>query len=65
MTMRADFMGQALTYRPLADTLQTSNLLLGPMNQKELKDAIVQPAKKRIAAIAQINPKIIILLSMH
>jgi hypothetical protein len=42
MTMRADFLGNALSYRPFADVLQNGNLMLGPMNREELTEAIVK-----------------------
>ncbi|MCL1468152.1 CHAT domain-containing protein [Argonema galeatum] len=44
ITLRADFVGHALSYRPLADALQYADLKLGPMNRQELQDAIAQPA---------------------
>jgi DNA-binding SARP family transcriptional activator len=44
LTLRADFMGQALTYRPLADALQNADIKLGPMTTAELRRAIIQPA---------------------
>ncbi len=50
MTMRADFMGQALGYRPWADALQEASLLMGPMNREELRAAIEKPAEKQGAA---------------
>ncbi|HNS50858.1 MAG TPA: BTAD domain-containing putative transcriptional regulator [Anaerolineae bacterium] len=50
LTVRADFMGQALAYRPLADALQGTDLLLGPMNREELRAAIEQPAWTQGAA---------------
>ncbi|MCG3210706.1 MAG: hypothetical protein FOGNACKC_04337 [Anaerolineae bacterium] len=46
LTMRADFMGQALAYRPLADLLQANTFMLGPMNRQELTAAIVEPAQQ-------------------
>jgi hypothetical protein len=46
LTMRADFLGNALSYRPFSDVLQKSDLKLGPMNQDELTDVITKPAKK-------------------
>jgi WD40 repeat protein/DNA-binding SARP family transcriptional activator len=49
-TLRADFMGQALAYRPYADALQNATIILGPMNRGELRSAIVNPAKKQGAA---------------
>ncbi len=44
-TMRADFLGQALSYRPFADVLQNADLKLGPMNRAELTEAIEKPAQ--------------------
>lgn len=50
-TLRADFMGQALAYRPFADTMQKSSLmLLGPMTRDELRMVIEKPAEKQGAA---------------
>ena len=46
LTLRADFVGQALTYRPFTDALQQADLKLGPMNPGELRDAISKPAEK-------------------
>ncbi len=46
LTLRADFMGQALDYRPFADALQYAACMLGPMNRTELRDAIRKPAQK-------------------
>lgn len=45
ITLRADFMGQALAHRPFADALQDAILLMGPMNRQELRSAIEQPAE--------------------
>ncbi len=50
LTMRADFMGQALSHRPFADALQDVSLILGPMNQEELRTAIEKPAQVQGAA---------------
>jgi WD40 repeat protein len=44
LTLRADFLGQALSYRPFADALQYADLKLGPMNREELQAAVEQPA---------------------
>ncbi|MBW4688925.1 MAG: SUMF1/EgtB/PvdO family nonheme iron enzyme [Komarekiella atlantica HA4396-MV6] len=58
LTLRADFLGYALSNRPLADALQGELLLsnpiprnrggaiclLGPMNRQELQDVIEKPA---------------------
>jgi CHAT domain/AAA ATPase domain len=46
LTLRADFLGYALSYRPVADALQEADVKLGPMNRQELEDAIALPAKK-------------------
>lgn len=45
VTMRADFMGQALAHRPFADALQEGSLLMGPMNRQEMHTAIEKPAE--------------------
>ncbi|MBE9059078.1 WD40 repeat domain-containing protein [Sphaerospermopsis sp. LEGE 08334] len=45
-TMRADFLGNALSYRPFADVLQNADVKLGPMNRKELTEVIKKPAQK-------------------
>jgi WD40 repeat protein/DNA-binding SARP family transcriptional activator len=50
LTMRADFMGQALAHRPFADALQEATVMLGPMNRRELRAAIEQPAEVQGAA---------------
>lgn len=44
-TMRADFLGNALSYRPLADMLQ-ADIKLGAMNRNELLQVIEKPALK-------------------
>jgi len=45
LTLRADFLGQALAYRPLADAFQQHKPeMIGPMNAAELEQAIEQPA---------------------
>ncbi len=46
LTLRADFLGQALAHRPFADALQESDIKLGPMTRSELSRAIVNPAQK-------------------
>ncbi|MFN2196646.1 MAG: BTAD domain-containing putative transcriptional regulator, partial [Anaerolineales bacterium] len=50
LTLRADFTGRALTYRPFADILQSSSLMLGPMDRAELRAAIEKPAEVQGAA---------------
>jgi WD40 repeat protein/DNA-binding SARP family transcriptional activator len=50
LTLRADFMGHALTHRPFADALQDGSLMMGPMSRDELRLAIVKPAEKQGAA---------------
>ena len=46
LTLRADFMGQALAYPPLVAALQNNDVKLGPMTPDELRRAIVEPAKQ-------------------
>lgn len=50
LTLRADFMGQALSHRPFADALQEGSLMLGPMTRDELSAAIGKPAELQGAA---------------
>jgi WD40 repeat protein/energy-coupling factor transporter ATP-binding protein EcfA2 len=45
-TMRADFLGNALSHRPFADVLQKARLLLPLMNRAELIEIIEKPAQK-------------------
>ncbi len=45
LTLRADFLGYALSYRLFADALQNADVKLGPMNRQELQDAIAKPAQ--------------------
>ena len=45
LALRADFMGQVLAHRGLADALQGGVIMLGPMNRQELEAAIVKPAQ--------------------
>ncbi|TWH42322.1 CHAT domain-containing protein [Dulcicalothrix desertica] len=44
ITLRADFLGQALSYRPFADALQYADLKLSPMTDEELQAAVEKPA---------------------
>ncbi len=46
LTMRADFLGSALSYRPFADRLQNADIKLGSMNCSELSQVIEKPAEK-------------------
>lgn len=50
LTLRADFMGQALAYRPFVDALQGASVLMGPMNREELRSAVEKPAELQGAA---------------
>ncbi|MEM9905352.1 MAG: hypothetical protein AAF921_10050 [Cyanobacteria bacterium P01_D01_bin.44] len=45
-TLRADFLSNALAYRPFADVLQTGDIKLGAMNPDELAQVIEKPAQK-------------------
>lgn len=47
LTLRADFLSQALTYRPLADALREADVKLGPMTPDELRRAIEKPAQRQ------------------
>ena len=48
LTLRADFLSQALAYRPFADLLDRAGwMLLGPMSREELEAAVVRPAEKQ------------------
>ncbi len=49
--MRADFLGQALQHRALADALQEHTLLLGPMTRAELQRAVEEPARLQGAVL--------------
>ena len=44
LTLRADFCGYALAYRPLSDALHGAIQILGPMSREELQAAIEKPA---------------------
>ena len=46
LTLRGDFVGKALAYRPLSDRLQDAQINLGPMTREELQSAICKPAEK-------------------
>ncbi|MGR8978866.1 MAG: nSTAND1 domain-containing NTPase [Gammaproteobacteria bacterium] len=45
LTIRSDFIGKAISYRPLADRLQHAQVYLGPMEREELRLAIEKPAE--------------------
>jgi WD40 repeat protein/DNA-binding SARP family transcriptional activator len=47
LSLRADFMGQALSHRPFANALQDASLMLGPMTREEMQAAIEMPAQKQ------------------
>jgi tetratricopeptide (TPR) repeat protein len=46
LTVRGDFVGRTLAYRPLSDRLQDAQINLGPMTRQELESAIRKPAEK-------------------
>ena len=46
LTLRGDFMGQALDNRVLADRLQDGIVTIGPMTREELAETILRPAEK-------------------
>jgi WD40 repeat protein len=45
LTIRADFLGYALSDRAFADVISKADLMLGPMHPDELERAIIQPAE--------------------
>ena len=45
-TMRADFLGNVLSYPPLADVLRDRDVKIRSMNSEELREVIEQPAQK-------------------
>jgi tetratricopeptide (TPR) repeat protein len=45
LTMRADFLNQALLHRGFADALQGAIDVLGPMTREQLRSAIEEPAR--------------------
>ncbi|TQE40531.1 nSTAND1 domain-containing NTPase [Streptomyces ipomoeae] len=45
IAVRADFYGRCAEHRGLADALRDANLLVGPMNPAELREAVVRPAQ--------------------
>jgi WD40 repeat protein len=53
LTLRADFCGYALAYRPLSDALQGAIQFLGPMNREELQTAIEEPAAQMQVKLEQ------------
>jgi len=48
LTLRADFLGQALTHARLAGALQDAGLMLGPMTRDQLRRAIEDPAAGQV-----------------
>ena len=48
VTMRADFLGQALAHPGLAEALQDASLMLGPMGREQLRRAIEGPAAQQV-----------------
>ena len=53
LTLRADFYGHALAYRPFSDALQAGIYNLAPMNPEELRAAIEKPAHKMKVELEQ------------
>ncbi|RUT04257.1 hypothetical protein DSM106972_044850 [Dulcicalothrix desertica PCC 7102] len=45
IALRADFLNQALSYRPFADALQHNDLKLSQMNNQELQAVVQKPAQ--------------------
>ncbi|MGR6919501.1 nSTAND1 domain-containing NTPase [[Actinomadura] parvosata] len=44
IAVRADFYGHCAGHRELTEALREANLLVGPMRQEELREAVVRPA---------------------
>ena len=44
LTLRGDFLGHAIAYRPLTDRLQDAQVNIGPMSRDELQQTIEKPA---------------------
>ena len=47
VSLRADFYGHCTMHEELADHVSASNVLLGPMTQREIQRAIEEPAKAK------------------
>ncbi|GGO66922.1 nSTAND1 domain-containing NTPase [Nonomuraea cavernae] len=47
IAVRADFYGHCAGHRPLTEALRDANLLVGPMDRDDLREAIVKPAMAR------------------
>jgi WD40 repeat protein len=58
-TLRADFLGYALSYRPFADALQNADVKIGPMNRQEMQAAIEEPAKGLLQIEAGLTERIL------
>ena len=56
LTLRADFYGAALSYRPFSDALQGAIHNLGPMSRSELESVIEKPAARMQV---QLEPELI------
>ena len=60
LTLRADFYGAVLSYRPFSDALQGTTLNLAPMSRSELQEAINKPAaESRVALEKGLTNKLI------
>jgi WD40 repeat protein len=45
LTMRSDFYSKVATYKPLAEAVTQHQMLISPMTEKELREAILLPAE--------------------
>lgn len=45
LTMRADFYGKAAAYKKLAEVITRNQMLVSPMTERELREAILSPAE--------------------
>jgi WD40 repeat protein len=60
VTLRADFLGQALTHPGLAEALQDASLMLGPMGREQLRRAIEGPAAQQVAYETDLVDRILV-----
>jgi len=47
IALRADFVGHALSYRPLSDAIQQGGMMVGLMTADELRQTVEQPSRSR------------------
>ena len=60
VTLRADFLGQALTHSGLAQALQGASLMLGPMGREQLRRAVEGPAGQQVTYESDLVDRILV-----